>query len=103
MNYAIVKIGGKQFKVAEGDTVEVSKLPDNGKKIKLEEVLLTSVGGKVQIGAPLVKGARVAGTIIENKRGEKIRVSKFKAKSRYRRTSGFRSQLSVLKIEKIEL
>jgi len=111
MDFAVVKISGKQFKVAEGDTIEVAKLSDKqslrsgelkDKKVKFEEVLLTSFGGKVQVGAPTVKGAKVTATILENKKGEKIRVSKFKSKVRYRRTSGFRPQLSVLRIEKIE-
>lgn len=102
MDFAVVKISGKQFKVVEGDTIEVAKLSDKDKKIKFEKVLLTSFGGKVKIGAPNVKGAKVTATILENKKGEKIRVSKFKSKVRYRRTSGFRPQLSVLKIEKIE-
>lgn len=102
MDWAVVKIGGKQFKVSQGDTIEVEKLSNTEKKVKFEEVLLASLGGKVKVGTPTVKGARVTAIVLENKKGKKIRVSKFKAKSRYRRTAGFRPHLSLLKIEKIE-
>lgn len=102
MDWAVVKIGGKQYKVSQGDTLEVEKLSNGDKKVKFEEVLLAFSNGKVKVGVPTVKGARVTATVVENKKGEKIRVSKFKAKSRYRRTVGFRPHLTVLKIDKIE-
>lgn len=102
MDWVVVKIGGKQFKVSQGDTLEVEKLSNGDKKVKFEEVLLASLGGKVRVGTPTVKGAKVTATVLENKKGEKIRVSKFKAKSRYRRTAGFRPHLTVFKIDKIE-
>lgn len=103
MNFAVVKIGGKQFKVAQGDVIEVEKMSTSkDKKLKLEEVLLVSSDGKVKVGSPTVKGVNVTATVLEDKKGKKVRVSKFKSKVRYRRTSGFRPQLSVLKIERIE-
>ncbi len=103
MDYAIVKIGGKQYKVSVGDVVEVNRLAaEKDKKVKFDEVLLVSSDGKVKVGAPTVKGAKVTATVLENKKGEKIRISKFKSKVRYRRTSGFRPLLSLLKIDKIE-
>lgn len=103
MNYAVVKIGGKQYKLAEGDIIEVDKLPGkNGDAIKLEQVLLYAFDNQVKIGTPHVLGILVKAQILEQKKGEKIRVAKFKAKSRYRRVRGFRSLLTKLKIEKIE-
>lgn len=102
MDFAVVKIGGKQYKVAQGDTLEVEKLSHKDKKVKFEEVLIASSGGKIKIGTPTIKGAKVTATIIQDKKGDKIKVSKFKSKVRYRRVTGFRPQLSALKIDKIE-
>lgn len=103
MDFAVVKIGSKQFKVSKGDTFEIDKISDNkDKKIKFEEVLLVSQDGKVKIGTPIVKGASVTASLLGDKKGDKIRVSKFKSKVRYRRTIGFRPLLSEIKIEKID-
>lgn len=100
--YAVVKISGKQFKVSEGDVITVGKLNSKDKKVTFEDVLLVSVEGKVKVGNPSVKNAKVTAAVLENKKGDKIRVSKFKSKVRYRKTIGFRPQFSVLKIEKIQ-
>lgn len=102
MKYAVVKIGGTQYRVAEGDEVIVDKLSDKEKKkLELPEVLLFIDDKEVKIGSPLVKGAKVAATILENFKGEKIRVATYKAKSRYRRVKGFRPCLAKIKIDKI--
>lgn len=99
----MIRSGGKQYKVSTGDVIEVDKL-ELGEKTELviEDVLLTSIGGKVSIGNPVLTNAKVKATLVEQKKGEKIRVMKFKAKSRYRRAIGFRAKLTVLKIDKIE-
>lgn len=102
MNYAIVKIGGKQYKVAEGDIIEVQRLPEGKDRVVFEEVLLAVSDKGIKIGKPSLKG-KVTGKIIENKKGEKIRVAKFKSKVRYRRVTGFRPQITLVKIEKIEI
>lgn len=102
MNYSVVRFGSKQYKVSVNDTIEVEGT--HGKpedKIMLSEVLLTVSDGSLQIGKPLIAGASVQATVIENKKGEKIRVSKFKAKSRYRKTIGFRQTLTVLRIDSL--
>jgi len=99
--YAVIKIGGKQYKVSEGDTIEVQKLNSKDGKIEFGEVLLLASDGKVKIGNPTVSKAKVTGKILENKKGKKVRVAKFKAKSRYRRVMGFRPQISVVQIDKI--
>jgi large subunit ribosomal protein L21 len=103
MQYAVIKSGGKQYKVSTGDTIEVDKIKDTDKKSVAFDVLLSVDEGKVNIGNPLVKGAKVEATIIENKKGDKIHVRRFKAKSRYRKVIGFRSQKTVVKIDKIDL
>jgi large subunit ribosomal protein L21 len=99
--YAIVKIGGSQYKVTEGDELEVDKIEgEKGKTVNLDEVLLL-VDEEIKIGEPLVKGAQIKAKIIEQFKGDKIRVATYKAKSRYRRVKGFRPLLTKIKIEKI--
>ncbi len=99
--YAVIKIGGKQYKVSEGDTIEVQKLNSKDGKIEFDEVLLLASDRNVKIGNPTVSKAKVTGKILENKKGKKIRVAKFKSKVRYRRVTGFRPQISVVRIDKI--
>jgi len=102
MKYAIIQTGGKQYKVSEGDTVTVEKLENAvGQKVAFDQVLLL-VNGSVYIGQPYVAGVTVAGKVIDQVKGKKIRVAKFKAKARYRRVSGHRQQLTKVLIEKIE-
>ena len=103
MEYAIVRLGGKQYKVKAGDKLEVDKLSTKDKSFDLSEVLLLVADGKVNIGKPVLSNAKVHVKNLGQIKGEKLRVSKFKAKSRYRRTIGFRPQLNVLQIEKIEI
>lgn len=104
MKYAVIKTGGKQYRVSEGESFEVDKLPfDKNKDVIFEEVLLLADDKEVKIGKPFIKGAKVKGVILDQKKGEKIRVSKFKSKVRYRRVMGFRPQISVVRIEKIEI
>lgn len=102
MNYAIVKIGSSQYKVDEGMKLEVDKLSfKKGDKIELKEVLLTLKDDKVTLGQPFVKDALVKATVLDNIKGPKIDVYKFKAKTGYRRKMGFRSQKTTLQIENI--
>jgi len=101
MKYAVIKTGGKQYKVSEGDVIEIDKLAAADGKVVFEEVLLLSTDAGVKVGKPTVKGAKVEGKSLGDFKGEKIRVSKFKSKVRYRRVSGFRAQLSKVQIEKI--
>ncbi len=100
--YAIVKIAGFQYKVVEGDELEVNKLEaEKGKNVTLEEVLLVAGDSQVKIGQPLVKGVQVKVKILEQLKGKKIRVATYKAKARQRRVKGFRPLLTKIKIEKI--
>jgi len=102
MKYAVIQTGSKQYQVSEGDTLEIEKLEGKAKKkITFNQVLLVVDEKKVSLGQPLVKGAKVTAEILEQKKGVKIRVAKFKAKSRYRRVKGHRQQLTKIKINKI--
>jgi len=104
MEYAVIATGGKQYKVSVGDVIEIDRLSNKeGETFDFNDVLLVELGGEVKIGKPKVDGAKVSATVLEIKRGEKIRVAKFKAKSRYRRSKGFRAELSKVKIEEINV
>jgi len=102
MKYVVIKTGGKQYKVAEGDVLEVDRLVgEKDDKVTFEEVLLRVSDGSVKIGTPFIKGEKVEGKLIDQIKGDKIRVSKFKSKVRYRRATGFRASLSKVLVEKI--
>lgn len=102
MDYAVIRSGGKQYKVAEGDEAVFEKLPGKeGKEVVFDELLLAVIDGQVKIGTPLVFAAQVQGEILAQEKGEKIRVAKFRAKSRYRRVRGHRQRLTRVKIKKI--
>ncbi len=102
MDYAVIKIGGKQYRVSPGDIIEVDKLAvEKDSQVIFDQVLLLVSDKDVKIGTPTVSGAAVKALVLEQKKGKKIRVAKFKAKARYRRVMGFRSQLTKIKIEKI--
>jgi large subunit ribosomal protein L21 len=99
MKYAVVTSGGKQYKVSEGQVLEVDRLQvEPGAEYVLENVLLTVDGEDIQIGAPYLTNVTVAAKVLEQVKGDKIRVAKFKAKARYRRVQGFRAQLTRLEI-----
>lgn len=102
MQYAVIKTGGKQYRVCEGDIIEVDRLSsDKDQKVSFSQVLLWVNDGQIRIGTPFVSEAKVTGKILNHIKGKKIRVSKFKAKSRYRRVVGFRPSLTRVQIEKI--
>ena len=100
--YAIVESGGRQYRAEEGHSFSVEKLPyEVGEQIKLENVLLLAQNGTVQVGQPTVSGASVKATIIEQYRGKKIFVWKYKPKKRYRRRRGHRQDYTRLLIDEI--
>lgn len=102
MKYAVIQTGGKQYRVSEGDIIEVERLPlVANDQVQFSEVLLVSTDGNATIGQPMITGMTVTGKVIENIRGEKLRISKFKAKARYRRVTGHRQALSQVQIEAI--
>ncbi len=101
MKYAVIRSGGKQYKVSEGDIIAIEKLTSDGKEVTFNEVLLYTTDNQVQIGVPTLSNVAVTGKILQEKKGEKIRVAKFKAKARYRRVTGHRQLISVVQIETI--
>lgn len=102
MAYAVIQTGGKQYRVAEGDVIEVEKLDvEAGTDTKFEDVLLVSNGSALSIGAPLVQGAAVTAEVVEQTKGDKVIAFKFKRRKGYHRTVGHRRQLTRLKIKSI--
>lgn len=103
MAYAIVQTGGKQYRVAEGDLIDVEKLDvEAGKETSLE-VLFFADGDKVKLGSPLLSGASVTAEVIDQHKGEKVIAYKFKRRKGYHRTVGHRRQLTRLKIKSISI
>jgi len=101
--YAILETGGKQYKVKPGDLVEVEKLPGAaGDAIELGRGLMVADGDQVTIGTPLVEGAKVVGEVVDQHRGPKIIVFKYKAKVRYRRKTGHRQSLTTVRVTEIQ-
>jgi large subunit ribosomal protein L21 len=101
--FAVVKTGGKQYKVAEGDVIQVEKLPgEKGKLIELAEVLMLCDQGKVTVGAPLIAGAKVAAEVVAQDRSGKLIVFKKKRRQNYRRKKHHRQEFTVLKITGIK-
>lgn len=101
--YAIIESGGKQYRVQEGDTLSIEKLPaEAGEKVEIDKVLAVVNGDEIKIGTSLVQGAKVILKVLRNGRGNKIIVFKFKAKKNYRRKQGHRQPFSQVLVEKIE-
>jgi len=104
MKFVIVEQGGKQYRAAEGETIDVDRLPNEvGEAITLEDVLLSVDDDKVTIGTPLIKGAKVQAKVLNHFKGRKILVFKYRPKQRYRVKTGHRQQYTKLLIESIGL
>jgi large subunit ribosomal protein L21 len=102
MKYAVFASGGKQYKVKEGDNVELEKLKaEAGGDVVFDDVLLLVSDDGVKVGQPNVAGVTIAAKVLEHTQGKKIRVAKFKAKARYRRVYGHRQEITKVQIEKI--
>lgn len=102
--FAIIRTGGKQYKVAPGTTVKIEKLPENeGEEVVFDDVLLVSDGDNVQVGAPTVAGATVHGKVVEQGKRKKQVVFKMKPKKRYRVKKGHRQPYTEVEVEKIEI
>ena len=100
--YAVVRTGGKQYRLGVGDSVKVEKLSDEvGNIVELSEILMVSDGGEVKVGTPLVTGASVKAEIVGHGRNKKIRVFKMKRRKKYRRTQGHRQAFTQLKVTEI--
>ncbi len=100
--YAVVESGGRQYKAVEGQTITVEQLPYNsGEEIELDRVLLISNSGDVQIGQPVVEGAKVKATVLGEGKGPKIRIFKMPPRKRYRRRTGHRQTYTRLRVDQI--
>lgn len=99
--YAIIQLAGKQYRVTQGDTLTVNRLEDEVNASIKADVLLKADGAKVEVGEPLVSGTQVTLKVLEHSQGDKLRVAKYKSKSRYRRVRGHRQQLTTLEVVKI--
>ncbi len=100
--YAIIETGGKQYRVQEGDVIRVEKLAaEAGETVEVDRVLAVVSDGDVRIGTPVVNGAKVVLKVLENGKGKKIIVFKYKPKKNYRRKQGHRQPFSKVVVEKI--
>ncbi|WP_432408924.1 50S ribosomal protein L21 [Wukongibacter sp. M2B1] len=100
--YAIIETGGKQYRVQEGDTLFVEKLEVvAGEIVNFDKVLVVSNEGKLSVGSPFVEGAKVEASVVEQGKGPKVIVFKYKAKKDYRKKQGHRQPYTKVKIEKI--
>ncbi|MEK7460282.1 MAG: 50S ribosomal protein L21 [Patescibacteria group bacterium] len=105
MNFAVIQTGGKQYKVAPGETLTIEKLPQElkvGDKIIFDQVLLVNNDSKTLVGAPTVTGATVEATLTEEGRGKKIIVIRYRQKSRYYKKNGHRQPFMKVKIDAIK-
>ena len=100
--YAVIKTGGKQYRVREGDTLRVEKLAaEAGAKVQFDQVLMVGEGDQVKIGAPFLAGSQVSATVIAQGRADKIKIVKFKRRKNYLRQKGHRQAFTEVEITKI--
>jgi len=100
--YAVIKTGGKQYKVAAGDKLKVEKLAGEvGSKVVLDKILMLADGETVTIGSPLVAGAKVNATLVSHGRGDKVMIFKFRRRKHYRKTQGHRQSYTEILIDDV--
>jgi len=100
--YAIIETGGKQYRVQEGDVVTIEKLDvEAGQKVEFDKVLVLAEEGDLKVGAPYVEGAVVSGEVVENGKGKKVIIFKYKSKKDYRKKQGHRQPYTMVKIESL--
>ena len=101
--YAVIETGGKQFRVKEGDTLNVEKLEANvGDTVTIEKVLLVEQDGVVKVGTPVIAGAKALLKVVEHGKGEKIIVFKYKPKKNYRRKQGHRQPYTRVLVQTLQ-
>ena len=100
--YAVIKTGGKQYRVTEGQTLKVEKLDvEEGAAVEFDQVLMIADGDQIQVGAPYIDGARVSATVKSQGRSPKVLIVKFRRRKHYRKTQGHRQSYTELKISGI--
>jgi len=103
MSYAVIRTGGKQYRVAPGDVIRVERLAgDPGASVEFTEVLMMSGDGAVRVGTPLVSGVRVTGQVVQQGKAKKILVFKKKRRKNYRRHQGHRQQFTAVRVTGID-
>ena len=100
-DFSVVKIGNKQYKVSKGDVIQVDLLDKDKGKIEIKEVLLVSKASKVQVGDPFVQNVSVEAKVLGEVKGAKVKIRKYKAKSRYRKSKGHRAKFTSIEITKV--
>ena len=100
--YAVVKTGGKQYKVAAGEKIKVEQMPaDIGAEITIDKVLAVGSGDQISVGAPLVAGATVSATVLAHGRHEKVRIFKMRRRKHYQKHQGHRQNYTEIRIDAI--
>ncbi len=100
--YAVIKTGGKQYRVAAGDKIKVEQVPaDIGAEITIDQVLAVGAGDQLSVGAPLVSGATVSATVLSHGRHDKVRIFKMRRRKHYRRQQGHRQNFTELFVSRI--
>lgn len=101
--YAVVSTGGKQYKVQQGETLRIEKIPGEvGSKVTFDRVLMVADGENVRLGQPVLEKAAVLASIVEQDKAKKILVFKYKRRKRYRRKNGHRQPFTAIRIDGIE-
>jgi large subunit ribosomal protein L21 len=100
--YAVIKTGGKQYRVAAGDKIKVEQMPaDIGAEITIDQVLAVGAGDQLSVGAPLVSGATVSATVLSHGRRDKVRIFKMRRRKHYRKQQGHRQNFTELFVSRI--
>ncbi|MBC8519676.1 MAG: 50S ribosomal protein L21 [Gammaproteobacteria bacterium] len=100
--YAVIKTGGKQYRVSEGETLKVEKLgTEEGGSVEFDQVLMVADGDDIKVGAPLVDGGKVTATVLSNGRGKKVKIIKFRRRKHHRKQMGHRQSYTEIKIDSI--
>ena len=100
--YAVIKTGGKQYKVAPGEKLKVETLPEDvGAEVVLDQVLMVGEGESIRVGQPMVAGATVTATVVAHGRGDKVRIFKMRRRKHYQKHQGHRQNYTELRIESI--
>ena len=100
--YAVIKTGGKQYRVSSGEKIKVEQIPaDVGSQITLDQVLMVADGDKVSIGAPLVAGATVQATVVAHDRADKVHIFKMRRRKHYQKTQGHRQNYTEIRVDAI--
>ena len=102
--YAVIKTGGKQHRVTEGDVIDIEKINgDRGQAVVFDQILMVEKEGDIRVGRPVVEGAKVVGEIIAQTKGDKLTVYKTKKRKGYHKKTGHRQQLTSMKIKEISI